>query len=87
MGQESSQSIGLERIDVMCSRDEFNERLETFNMNNRAMDPSSYRLDTGRSFAVFEINKRTMAPDYALALKRYRRSTNRAEEEGDRDDE
>jgi hypothetical protein len=38
------------------------------------------RLDTGRSFAIFEINKKTGEPDYALALKRYRRSTNRSED-------
>jgi hypothetical protein len=43
------------------------------------------RLDTGRSFAIFEINKKTGEPDYALTLKRYRRSTNRAEDDDDKD--
>lgn len=45
------------------------------------------RLDTGRSFAIFEINKKTGEPDYALALKRYRRSTNRSEDEDEKDEE
>lgn len=45
------------------------------------------RLDTGRSFAIFEINKKTGEPDYALALKRYRRSTNRSEDDDDKDEE
>ena len=45
-------------------------------MNNRSKD-GGMRLDTGRSFAIFEINKRTNRPDIALTLKRFRRSTNR----------
>lgn len=53
-------------------------------MNNR--DGASLRLDTGRSFAIFEINRRTNEPDYALALKRYRRSTNRSEEDEEKDE-
>ena len=48
-------------------------------MNNRGRD-AGLRLDTGRSFAIFEINKRTNEPDINLALKRFRRSTNRAED-------
>ena len=43
-------------------------------MNNKG---GSVRLDTGRSFAIFEINKRNFEPDLALTLKRFRRSTNR----------
>ena len=75
----SGESIEMERIDVMCSREELNERVETFKMNNRKLEGGTLKLDTGRSFAIFEINKRTNEPDYALALKRYRRSTNRGD--------
>lgn len=68
----------MQQIHTMCSKDEFNERLDTFNTNNRNQEGAMMRLDTGRSFAIFEINKKTGEPDYALALKRYRRSTNRS---------
>lgn len=78
MSPSNSGSIGIQRIDTMVSREEFQERLETFKMNNRG---GGLRLDTGRSFAIFEINKRTMEPDLALTLKRFRRSTNRGEDE------
>jgi hypothetical protein len=70
----------MQQIHTMCSKDEFNERLETFTTNNRNLEGNMVRLDTGRSFAIFEINKKTGEPDYALTLKRYRRSTNRSED-------
>lgn len=78
-----SESIDIQRIDTMVSKEEFQERIETFRLNNRG--GGGLRLDTGRSFAIFEINKRTMEPDLALTLKRFRRSTNRGEENEDQD--
>jgi hypothetical protein len=54
-------------------------------MNNRSSE-GGFRLDTGRSFAIFEINKRTGQPDIALTLKRFRRSTNRGEDEDEKDE-
>ena len=78
---ESSNSFDMQQIATMCGREEFNERLETFHTNNNNLEEGVMRLDTGRSFAIFEINKKTNEPDFALTLKRYRRSTNRAEGE------
>ena len=74
-----SGSADMQRIDTMVSKEQYNERAETFRMNNRNRD-GKLVLDTGRSFAIFEINKRTMEPDLSLALKRFRRSTNRGED-------
>lgn len=37
-------------------------------------------LDTSKSFSLFEINKRTNLPDMELALKKFQRSANRAED-------
>ena len=48
--------MDLQRIDGMVSKEEFEERIETFRMNNRG---GGLRLDTGRSFAIFELNKKT----------------------------
>jgi hypothetical protein len=76
MSISESGSINIQRIDSMVSKEEFEERAETFRMNNRG---GGLRLDTGRSFAIFEINKKTMQPDLVLTLKRFRRSTNRGE--------
>jgi hypothetical protein len=76
MSISESGSINIQRIDSMVSKEEFEERVETFRMNNRG---GGLRLDTGRSFAIFEINKKTMQPDLVLTLKRFRRSTNRGE--------
>lgn len=54
--------------------------MDMFNINNRDSDSQKLRLDTSRSFSVFEINKITMKPDFTLTLKRFRRSADRAEE-------
>jgi len=62
----------------MCSKEEFNERLATFDYNNREAEHSKLKLDTSRSFSIFEINRRTLKPDYLLALKRFKRSAERA---------
>jgi hypothetical protein len=77
--------ISTNAIHDMCSREEFSERLSTFEQNNRDAEQSKLKLDTSRSFSIFEINRRTLKPDYALALKRFKRSAERAEGE-DEDD-
>lgn len=40
-------------------------------------------MDTTRSFTIFEINKLTNKPDFRLALKRFRRSADRGEDDDD----
>jgi len=66
----------LKCIDTMVSEQEFKDRLQTFELNNR--DSGILKLDTGRSFSLFEIDKRQMKPSIKMTLKRYRRSTNRS---------
>ena len=76
-----NQRISLEgeqkAINQMCGKEEFEERLMTFDQNNKDVKNKKLKLDTSRSFSIFEINKRTFKPDIRLTLKRFRRSANR----------
>ncbi len=58
----------------MCSKEEYRERLEVFEINNS--DADRLIVDTSRSFSIFEISKKTMKPNYKLAIKRFRRAAN-----------
>ena len=72
----------MKAIDQMCGKQEFEDRLHTFDQNNK--DTSQrLRFDTSRSFSIFEINKKTNKPDIRLTLKRFRRSADREEENDD----
>ena len=42
---------------------------------------TNLRLDTSKSFSIFQINKRTNLPDLELAMKKFQRSANRADDE------
>lgn len=63
-------------IDQLCGKQEFEDRLMTFDQNNKD-GTQKLKLDTSRSFSIFEINKRTNKPDIRLTLKRFRRSADR----------
>ena len=65
----------------MCGRQEFEDRFHTFELNNK--DANKLKLDTTRSFTIFEINKATNKPDFRLTLKRFRRSADRGEDNDD----
>lgn len=53
--------------------------MKNFQENNR--DNAVLKLDTSRTFSIFEINKKQMRPDFKLTLKRFRRSADRAEDD------
>lgn len=44
---------------------------------------NNLNLDTSKSFSIFELNKKTYLPDAELALKKFQRSANRADDDND----